>query len=212
MEKQRSIKILSVVALIVAVLGLTVAFAALSETLNITGVASVEGGTDAEGNKDWDIKFVESYDENGEVKEPTSTGSAKANSVPVLTENSFDFDVSFSKPGDSVTAYFKIANKGTINAYISSLEKGTVTCSPKEGSSATQEEANAVCKDIKFSFTYSDGEDVSTGDDFNGGVEKDVIVHVEYLNTTENQELPSGDITINGLSVVTNFADKQFKN
>ena len=37
MEKERKIKVLSIVALIVAVLGLTVAFAALSQTLTING-------------------------------------------------------------------------------------------------------------------------------------------------------------------------------
>ena len=40
MEKERKIKILSIIALIIAVLGLTVAFAALSETLTINGTAS----------------------------------------------------------------------------------------------------------------------------------------------------------------------------
>ena len=48
MEKQRKIKIISVAALIVAVLGLTVAFAALSQTLTINGAANVNTAT-------WDV-------------------------------------------------------------------------------------------------------------------------------------------------------------
>ena len=50
MEKQRKIKVMSVVALIVAVLGLTVAFAALSQTLTINGTANVDAAS-------WDIHF-----------------------------------------------------------------------------------------------------------------------------------------------------------
>ena len=45
MEKERRIKTLSLVALIVAVLGLTVAFAALSQTLTINGTASINSAT-----------------------------------------------------------------------------------------------------------------------------------------------------------------------
>ena len=50
MEKERKIKVLSVAALLVAVLGLTVAFAALSQTLTINGSATVNTAS-------WDIHF-----------------------------------------------------------------------------------------------------------------------------------------------------------
>ena len=42
MEKERKIKLLSLCVLIVAVLGLTIAFAALSQTLTINGSATAE--------------------------------------------------------------------------------------------------------------------------------------------------------------------------
>ena len=50
MEKTRKIKIISLCALLVAVLGLTVAFAALSQTLTIKGSAAVNAAS-------WDIHF-----------------------------------------------------------------------------------------------------------------------------------------------------------
>ena len=50
MEKTRQIKIISLCALLVAVLGLTVAFAALSQTLTINGSATVNTAS-------WDIHF-----------------------------------------------------------------------------------------------------------------------------------------------------------
>ena len=57
MEKERKIKVLSIVALIVAVLGLTVAFAALSQTLTINGTSKVEKNEDKDGNKKWEVRF-----------------------------------------------------------------------------------------------------------------------------------------------------------
>lgn len=42
MEKERKIKVLSLFAMIVAVLGLTVAFAAMSTTLKINGTATLD--------------------------------------------------------------------------------------------------------------------------------------------------------------------------
>jgi len=102
-EKERKIKLLSLVALIVAVLGLTVAFAALSQTLTINGSASVDAA-------EWDVHF-----EN--LSEPTITGAARVINNPVLNGTSIDsLEVSLTKPGDSVTYTFDVVNNGTIDA------------------------------------------------------------------------------------------------
>ena len=63
MEKERKVKKLALVAVIVAVLGMTIAFAALSQTLTINGTANMEEAV-------WDISF-------GAVSEPILIGSAK---------------------------------------------------------------------------------------------------------------------------------------
>lgn len=210
MEKQRSIKVLSVVALIVAILGLTVAFAALSSTLTINGTASVGGDTDTSGKKTWSVKFDTV---TGVTASKTGSASAEA---PTLSETSLNFDVVLSKPGDSVTASFKILNDGKTDAKIGSLIKGNVEedgsvttfgCSPVSGGSATQEEANAICDDIKYTFTYDsvDGTEVKTNDVIRAGDSKTVFVHVEYENTEATQTLPSDDLAINGLGITINF-------
>jgi len=103
MEKERRIKTLSLVALVVAVLGLTVAFAALSQTLTINGTASVNAA-------EWDIHF-----EN--LSASKITGAAEVINEPTLTSDSFDgLNVKLTKPGDSVTYTFDIVNKGTVAA------------------------------------------------------------------------------------------------
>ena len=106
MEKTRKIKIISLCALLVAVLGLTVAFAALSQTLTINGSAAVDAAS-------WDIHFEKTSGKETEVKgtatftEPTLSGTTIEN-----------FSATLTKPGDSVTYYFDIVNKGTIDAQI----------------------------------------------------------------------------------------------
>ena len=108
MEKTRQIKIISLCALLVAVLGLTVAFAALSQTLTINGSAAVDAAS-------WDIHFEKTSGKETEVKgaatftEPTLSGTTIEN-----------FSATLTKPGDSVIYYFDIVNKGTIDAVVSS--------------------------------------------------------------------------------------------
>ena len=105
MEKQRKIKIISVAALIVAVLGLTVAFAALSQTLTINGAANVNTAT-------WDVHFAN-------LTGPDTTGTGVSNSDPILDATTIDnINMSVTKPGDSVTYYFDIVNAGTIDAVL----------------------------------------------------------------------------------------------
>ena len=103
MEKERKIKTLSLVALIVAVLGLTVAFAALSQTLTINGTASVNSA-------EWDIHF-----EN--LSEPTITGDAREEGKALINGKRIEgYDIYLSKPGDKVEYTFDIVNAGTIDA------------------------------------------------------------------------------------------------
>ena len=110
MEKTRKIKIISLCALLVAVLGLTVAFAALSQTLTINGSAAVDAAS-------WDIHFEKTSGKETEVKgaatftEPTLSGTTIEN-----------FSATLTKPGDSVIYYFDIVNNGTVDAVVSSYD------------------------------------------------------------------------------------------
>lgn len=114
MEKERRIKVFSLCALIVAVLGLTIAFAALSQTLTIKGSADVSAAS-------WDIHFKNNM-------EAATAGSAKILKQPTLDNDSLsikDFEVSLTKPGDIATLMVDIVNDGTITAkYQRGIEAG----------------------------------------------------------------------------------------
>ncbi len=115
MEKERRAKTLSIVALIVAILGLTIAFATLSQTLTINGSAYLNATK-------WGIKF-ENLSSPIKVGDATVTGEAKINeSTYVEIAN---MNVNLKTPGDSVTYNVDLVNEGTINAKIDEIVKTT---------------------------------------------------------------------------------------
>lgn len=108
MEKERKIKLLSLCVLIVAVLGLTIAFAALSQTLTINGSATAEKSS-------WDVRF-----ENLNLSE--KTGTAEVSTSPSLTETTISgLNISLSKPGDKIIYEFDLVNNGSIDAKLTDI-------------------------------------------------------------------------------------------
>ena len=116
MEKERRIRILSIIALVIAVLGLTIAFASLSTTLKINGGAKVDAAT-------WDVKFEE-------LSSASTTGSASEIESPTISEDGKKIEnmkVHLTKPKDSVTYTVYVANNGSINAEVTSIKTPTLT-------------------------------------------------------------------------------------
>ena len=116
MEKERRTKALVVVVLLIVVAGLTIAFAALSTTLNINGTAYLDAAK-------WGIRF-----EN--LSEPVKLGTAAVTGTAEIEETKSaeitGINVSLSTPGDKVTYTVDLANEGTINAKIDKIEKTTL--------------------------------------------------------------------------------------
>lgn len=179
MEKDRKIKVLAITALIITILGLTVAFAALSQTLTINGAATLDAAK-------WGIKFENLSD--GEI-----TGDATINDTAVIADDLVtinNIDVSLSTPGDSVTYTVDLVNEGTINAEIYSIETPTLT-----------EEQERY---INFTVTYDDGEEVKQGDILNQGERKNITIKIEFDKDITDTDLPSESQEIS-LSYKLNF-------
>ena len=116
------------------VFGLTIAYAALSTTLNISGSASVN-------SSEWDIviekySIEELYGVNYEQLCSSGTnicgdnylliGNAKVDKAPMLTNTTIkDFSFSATIPGDGVLFIYKVINKGTIPAKLESINNYT---------------------------------------------------------------------------------------
>ncbi len=172
MEKQRRIKMLSLSAVIVAVLGLTVAFAALSTTLNIKGSAYLDAAK-------WGIKFQN-------LSEPSIVGEASdAKTAKIEKDVSInDIKVTLSKPGDSVTYTVDLVNDGDINAKIENIEKTNLT----------EEQQKYITFTVKYK---EDDAELKIGDILSKGEVKPLVIKIEYRKDLESSDLPKSAQEIN---------------
>ena len=186
MEKERRTKALVVVVLLIVIAGLTIAFAALSTTLNINGTAYLDAAK-------WGIRF-----EN--LSRPTKIGSATTTGTAKIEESKSaeitGINVSLSTPGDKVTYTVDLVNKGTINAKIDNIEKTALT----------QEQQRY----LTFKVTDKNGKEVSKGDILSAGETKKITITIEFIKDLTKEDLPKQTSTIS-LSYKLNFVQTDDK-
>lgn len=150
MERERGFKIIAIIALVVAIAGLTIGYAAYTETLKIDGAANVDPSS-------WSIYFKSDSDLKG-----LTTGYAVVNKEPTLESTTISgFDVTLKAPGDSVSYVFDVKNAGNLSAKLKTFVEDTLTCTPAVGSTVSTEDANKLCNELKYTLTYSDGKKLS---------------------------------------------------
>ena len=186
MEKERRTKALVVVVLLIVVAGLTVAFAALSTTLNINGTAYLDAAK-------WGIRF-ENLSEPVKVGTATTTGTAKIEETKAAEIT--DINVSLSIPGDKIVYTVDLVNKGTINAKIDNIEKTVLT----------QEQQRY----LTFKVTDKDGYEIKQGDILEKGQTKKVTITIEFIKDLTKEDLPKQTSTIS-LSYKLNFVQTDEK-
>lgn len=177
MEKERGAKIIAIVALLIAVVGLTVGYAAYSSTLTINGTATVDPAS-------WKVNF--GY-KTGNSLTGTINGHATENTAPTLADTTISgFDVTLKAPGDSVTYNFLIKNSGTLNAKLANFTMGTLTCAPNASGSGSisQEDATELCGELKYTLTYADGSTITTDTTLNTGDSKELVLKLEWPSTS----------------------------
>lgn len=149
MEKDRGFRVVTVIALIVAIVGLTIGYSAYTTTLKINGSAHVNPA-------EWKVLFK--YTDGQSAVTATRVGKVLAEdvTVPTLTATAISgFYVTLRAPGDSVTFDFQVANDGELDAKLTTYTMGSLTCKPANGSTATQAEATAICNDLSYTLTLA---------------------------------------------------------
>ena len=180
MQKERGFRIIAVIALMVAVVGLTIGYAAYSSTLKITGAAKVDPSS-------WNVKFA--Y-KTGSSLVAATTGKASMKTEATLSDTQVSgFNATLKAPGDSITYNFLVTNSGSLDAKLSTFTMGTISCAPASGSNATTEEANAICKELSYTLTG-----VTASDRLAAGESKDLTLKLEWAST--GTAVASDDIAI----------------
>ena len=186
MKKEKKTKVLVMVILLIVVAGLTVAFAALSATLNINGTAYIDAAK-------WGIKF-----EN--LSEPVKVGTASVTGIAKIEEAKSaeisNINVNLSTPGDKVVYTVDLVNKGTINAKIDNIEKTVLTSEQQ--------------RYLTFKVTDQNGKEVSEGDILSAGETKNLTITIEFIKDLTKEDLPKQTSTIS-LSYKLNFVQTDEK-
>ncbi len=178
--------------LAVSLIGLTVAYAQLTQRLNINGTAKSKSNT-------WDIHF--------ENLKSTVTGNAVLSQDNPLTIVSNSTTISgsvgnLSLPGDSIVYTFDIANKGTISAQLSADPIiSTPECSSNDATGAT-----VVCENVIYTLTYADGSKIKTGDILEKGEKKAAKLTLSLKNSMS--AVPSAEVDITNIAAVLNYNQK----
>lgn len=217
MEKQRNIKILTVIALIFSVLCLSVAFTTISTTIKIKNEI-IDEDTDNIPIVPGDDKHITTKPtENAEKQEsvwsvrfknlgePILTGTTKVEKDFVSKNNTTvldGLDVTFSNPKDSITYTFDVVNDGNIDAKISNLVKLNPVCNSIVNN---KEDEKYVCDNINYILTYTDSKkEVKVNDILNAKSKKNLTLKIEY----NANNLPVNTVKISELSIIIIYVQK----
>jgi len=183
-------KLLALVAFVCAVTGITIAYSALTQNLEIMGQARID-------KMNWDVKF-----EN--LSAAQIVGDAEVKRSPLLTSAKiYDFDVIFKAPNSEISYTFDITNNGDIDAKVSHYGKSSITC-VGEGTTKVADEA-IVCGNVEFSLKYvSNGAEIALDDELDASESKEVKMTLKYVGSA----LPTGRVRLTDLGALITYKQK----
>lgn len=196
MEKHRQVKIVSIIALVIAIVGMSLGFAAFSTTLNISSSANV-----SPDSGDFNVRFCNDYHFVGCEDEaalfwvePSSELNGATGNVGTMSYKSIrNFDVNFTEPTQSVTYTFYVQNVGEYDAYLkdvsyTALSNGTykmcsatTTDSTKADDSLVQAACDGIKTTISIGGTMYEAGSIISGHVLSKGATEEVQIKIEYL-------------------------------
>ena len=191
-DNRKVLYVLVALALILSVAGISVGFASMSTELDIKGQAEVVPAS-------WKIQF-----EN--MSEATITGDAEVVTAPTISSATHitKYDIKLTKPGDSVTYTFDVANRGTMDAELTSYTFATPVITGT-GTNATAD-AQIVEDNLVYTLTYANGTAINVNDSLNKDEVKTLKLTVAYK--ADATELPEDEVDITGMDVTFVYGQK----
>ena len=211
MEKDRSSKVIAIVALLVAAVGLSVGFAAFTATLTINPSATVKGD-----ENQFKVQFSTETTTHttGSVtgqkdgdQEPTDVNFTAEDAELDETTVS-NLKATFTKPGQNVTYTFYVRNDGQIPAYLNKINfsKAEPQCTSE---TATKELVDAACKKVKMELKYDSQaySETSTGINSLLEVNSNKTVTVK-LSIEDGATAVDGDFEVDFGSITFDYSTK----
>lgn len=190
--ENKTIKTIAITALIVAIGGLTLGYAALNQVLNITTDAKVQSQATS-----WNVKFVNP--DSG-----VATGDAVVGTISLNDSTVTVSGVVLKAPGDTVTYTFDVTNAGDIDAQLSTISMKTPTI---EGTGATAASDKTLVEGAyTYTITYQDGTPLNANDDLLSQDTKKIKLTISLKDTVT--QLPQSDVTISNLGATLTYIQK----
>ena len=220
MEKNNG-KIIAVVALVVAVVALSVGFAAFADQLTIDGNATLQATNDF----DEKVKYVSGSPKCYVTGDTTKNVITTGYSTGTATDDAWSgISVPLSMTQKSVTCEAQVENKSSYVAYLKSIStESGLTCASKGTGDSAATNVAAVCgtNNANVKATVIIGDSTASTDKIeiqnaqvstssaSGSIAKDgttnVYVVIEYTGTTA----PDGDILITLPTITHNYSTAQ---
>ncbi len=213
-QKDKSSKIIAIVALVVAVLGVSLGFAAFSQNLTIEPEASVKGDENR-----FNVQFSTSESEaaTGAVTakltpSDSSISGFEATSANLIATTVDNLKATFvnGKGNQTATYSFYVYNGGELDAYLKKVtfEKPEPTCTATAGeNAATDELVQAACKDVTVKITVGSEQYTATNESISSKMlakssGTPVTVVLEY----KDQNAVDGDFDVDFGSITLNYS------
>ena len=185
-EKTRNIIL---VVLAVCLIGITVAYATLSQNLNISGVANVD-------KTSWNIHFTN-------VLTPKVEGQATGGKA-VLNSGSTVITISegtLSAPGDKIVYTFDVINEGDLPAEVETTLTQLESCKAENGS-----DVSIFCNKIGLDLVYADTkEKVQKSDRLLSKEKKTLNLIITYDKDKLLTTLPTSPIVLSNITSTINY-------
>lgn len=177
MQRKSFIQNVTIIVLAVAIILMSVGYAAYSEQLSVEGTTTIERAS-------WDIKFAN-------VKQlSTTTVDATKITGPTLDSAATGLTFGVTLPVNSTYEFtVDVVNNGTFPAELS-----TYTLSGKKGTETVLNASSGLeySNDyLDYVVTYSDGSKIAEGDELGAGETKTLKVSVKYTQPDNANQLPS---------------------
>lgn len=200
MEKNGRFKNIVLVVLLIAVLTLSIAYAVLSVSLNITSSATIKGT-----NSSWKVLFTSASCTASGYAETTASPTVSGTTVSGIT-------ATFKAPGDSVTCNITVANQGVIDAKLVSFaaqdSNSTITYVGTSTTKTADETLTngKIVYSIKYASTEASGyanRAPAADDTLNASTTRDLVLTMTYPSTETS--MPTNDVTVTGFKTVFDY-------
>ena len=195
-NNKKVLQLFSIVALFLAVVGISIGFAALSTAMQITGTVHVTPAT-------WKIEF------NSATFSDMGTFATDGDATPTVTATTVSgYDIVLTRPGDSGKWTVEVENKGDINAKVSAVNIATPSIVGTAGASKDADEA-LVTSNVTYDIKWSTGSAVALGDTLAAGEKKYIEIIATY--NSEATGMPEKPVTISGKNFNVTFEQDNTK-